>query len=120
VTGGSCQQLSVGVGLLPLPAAPPVALEPAAPLASTLVAPAMPTGVGPTSLVVGAAEALEPHRVAAYLLETAGLAHKWYHEHHVLDQPEPLRTARLVLARATQIVLRNALGILGISAPERM
>ena len=72
------------------------------------------------SLVVGAAEALEPHRVAAYLLETSGLAHKWYHEHHVLDQPEPLRTARLVLARATQIVLRNALGILGISAPERM
>jgi arginyl-tRNA synthetase len=72
------------------------------------------------SLVVGAAEALEPHRVAAYLLETAGLAHKWYHEHHVLDQPEPLRTARLVLTRATQIVLANALGILGITAPERM
>ena len=72
------------------------------------------------SLVLGAAEALEPHRIAAYLLETAGLAHKWYHEHHVLDQPEPLRTARLVLARATQIVLRNALGILGITAPERM
>lgn len=72
------------------------------------------------SLVIGAAEALEPHRVAAYLLETAGLAHKWYHERHVLDQPEPLRTARLVLARATQIVLRNALGILGITAPERM
>jgi len=72
------------------------------------------------SLVEGAADALEPHRVAAYLLETSGLAHKWYHEHHVLDQPEPLRTARLVLARATQVVLRNALGILGISAPERM
>jgi arginyl-tRNA synthetase len=72
------------------------------------------------ALVSGAADALEPHRIAAYLLETAGLAHKWYHEHHVLDQPEPLRTARLVLARATQIVLRNALGILGISAPERM
>ncbi|HUQ80992.1 MAG TPA: arginine--tRNA ligase [Gemmatimonadaceae bacterium] len=72
------------------------------------------------SLVSGAAEALEPHRIASYLLETAGLAHKWYHEHHVLDQPEPLRTARLVLARAAQIVLRNALGILGISAPERM
>jgi arginyl-tRNA synthetase len=72
------------------------------------------------SLVTGAAEALEPHRIAAYLLETSGLAHKWYHEHHVLDQPEPLRAARLVLARATQIVLRNALGILGISAPERM
>jgi arginyl-tRNA synthetase len=72
------------------------------------------------ALVSGAAEALEPHRIASYLLETAGLAHKWYHEHHVLDQPEPLFTARLVLARATQVVLRNALGILGISAPERM
>jgi arginyl-tRNA synthetase len=72
------------------------------------------------ALVEGAAEALEPHRVAVYLQDTAGLAHRWYHEHHVLDQPEPLRTARLVLARATQIVLRNALGILGISAPERM
>ena len=71
-------------------------------------------------LVAGAAEALEPHRIAAYLLELAGLAHKWYHEHHVLDQPEPLRTARLVLARATQIVVRNGLAILGISAPERM
>jgi len=72
------------------------------------------------SLVAGAAEALEPHRVASYLLETAGLAHKWYHERHVLDQPEPLRAARLVLARASQIVLRNGLAILGISAPERM
>jgi arginyl-tRNA synthetase len=71
-------------------------------------------------LVAGAAESLEPHRIAAYLLELAGLAHKWYHEHHVLDQPEPLRTARLVLARATQIVVRNGLAILGISAPERM
>jgi len=72
------------------------------------------------SLVAGAAEALEPHRIAAYLLEMAGLAHKWYHEHHVLGEPEPLLTARLVLARATQIVLRNGLTILGITAPERM
>jgi arginyl-tRNA synthetase len=72
------------------------------------------------SLVAGAAEALEPHRIASYLLEAAGLTHKWYHEHHVLDQPEPLMRARLVLARAAQIVLRNGLTILGISSPERM
>ena len=65
-------------------------------------------------------EALEPHRVANYLLDTAGLAHRWYHAHYVLNQPEPLRSARLVLARATQIVIRNGLRILGISAPERM
>ncbi|HET6681707.1 MAG TPA: arginine--tRNA ligase [Gemmatimonadaceae bacterium] len=71
-------------------------------------------------VVTGAARALEPHRIANWLLETAGLAHRWYHEHHVLDQPEPVRAARLVLARAVQIVIRNGLAILGVSAPERM
>ena len=44
----------------------------------------------------------------------------WYHKHHVLDEPEPITRARLVLARATQVVLANGLAILGITAPERM
>jgi len=70
--------------------------------------------------VAGAAASLEPHRIANYLTETARLAHLWYHKHHVLGEPEPIMNARLALARASQIVLRNALGILGISAPERM
>jgi len=72
------------------------------------------------ALVAGAAAALEPHRVAGYLLETARLTHLWYHKHHVLGEPEPVLGARLALARAAQIVLRNGLRILGISAPERM
>jgi arginyl-tRNA synthetase len=72
------------------------------------------------SLVAGAAQALEPHRVAGYLHETARLAHLWYHKHHVLNEPEQVTAARLVLARATQIVLRNALMLLGLSAPDRM
>ncbi|MGQ0715218.1 MAG: arginine--tRNA ligase [Gemmatimonadaceae bacterium] len=72
------------------------------------------------ALVSGAGEALEPQRVAAYLHEAAGVAHLWYHKHHVLNEPEAILRARLVLARATQIVLRNGLAILGISAPERM
>ena len=71
-------------------------------------------------VVAGAAAALEPHRITNYLTETARLAHLWYHKHHVLGEPEPVMNARLALARATQIVLRNALGILGINAPERM
>ncbi len=71
-------------------------------------------------LIQGAADALEPHRLANYLLETARLAHGWYHKHHVLGEPEPIMRARLVLARATQIVLRNGLTMLGIAAPERM
>lgn len=70
--------------------------------------------------VVGAAQALEPHRLAGYLLETARLAHLWYHKHHVLGQPENVTLARLALARGSQIVIRNGLNIFGISAPERM
>lgn len=71
-------------------------------------------------VVAGAAASLEPHRIATYLTETARLAHLWYHKHHVLGEPEPIMQARLALARAAQIVIRNALGILGINAPERM
>ena len=71
-------------------------------------------------LVEAAALALEPHRIANYLLETARLAHLWYHKHHVLGQADPIRSARLVLARATRTVLANGMAVLGITAPERM
>ena len=72
------------------------------------------------ALVESAAEALEPHRIANYLLDTARLAHLWYHKHHVLEQPEDVTRARLALARGAQIVLGNGLRLLGITAPERM
>jgi arginyl-tRNA synthetase len=72
------------------------------------------------ALVAGAAEALEPHRVATYLHDTAGRIHLWYHKAHVLNEPEPLMRARLVLARASRIVLQNGLRLLGITVPERM
>jgi arginyl-tRNA synthetase len=70
--------------------------------------------------VSGSAASLEPHRITAYALETARLAHLWYHKHHVLGEPEPVMSARLALARAAQIVIRNSLHLLGISAPDRM
>ena len=72
------------------------------------------------ALVESAAETLEPHRIATYLLETARVAHLWYHKHHVLEQEEDVTRARLALARGAQIVLRNGMRILGISSPERM
>lgn len=72
------------------------------------------------ALVRGAAESLEPHRVASYLLDTARLAHQWYHKHHVLGEPDGIMNARLVLALAARIVIRNGLAILGVTAPERM
>jgi len=72
------------------------------------------------AIVHGAAEALEPHRIAGWLLDTARAAHTWYHRHHVLGEPEAITQARLVLARATQLGLAAGLRILGLSAPERM
>jgi arginyl-tRNA synthetase len=71
-------------------------------------------------LIAGAADALEPHRVATYLHDTAGKIHLWYHKAHVLNEPDEIMRARLVLVRASQLVLRNGLELLGITAPERM
>ncbi|MGQ0765910.1 MAG: arginine--tRNA ligase [Gemmatimonadota bacterium] len=71
-------------------------------------------------LVTAAAKTRSPHLVAAWLLETANVIHRWYHKHRVLDEPEPVRSARLLLARACQLVLASGLSLLGISAPERM
>ena len=70
--------------------------------------------------VASAADALEPHRVANWLLETARLVHTWYHKHHVLWESESVMQARLALARSAQLTLATGLGLLGISAPERM
>jgi arginyl-tRNA synthetase len=72
------------------------------------------------ALALGAADALEPHRVATYLHDLARKTHLWYHKAHVLNEPDAIMRARLVLARAAQIVLRNGLSLLGITAPERM
>ncbi len=71
-------------------------------------------------IVESAAQGLEPQRITAYVHEMAQLAHHWYHKYHVLGEPEPVQSARLALARATQLVLRNAMTLLGIHAPERM
>lgn len=75
-----------------------------------------------------AAEHASPHVVSEYLEQTAGAANSWYHagnptrhpELAVLVDDEALRGARLALARAVQIVLRNGLTLLGIDAPSRM
>jgi arginyl-tRNA synthetase len=75
-------------------------------------------------VVAFAAEVREPHRVARYLEELAGLYHRWYDNCRVIplgDEPvEPVHHTRLWLNDATGQVLRNGLGLLGVSAPERM
>jgi arginyl-tRNA synthetase len=69
-----------------------------------------------------AAREREPHRIATYLHELATIVHGWYHHTRAVGAPEGPATehARLLLARAARIVLANALGLLGISAPDRM
>jgi arginyl-tRNA synthetase len=75
-------------------------------------------------VVATAAELREPHRVARYCEELAGTYHRFYDSCRVLPQgDEPatdLTRARLWLVEATRIVLANGLGLLGVSAPERM
>ncbi|WP_119698232.1 arginine--tRNA ligase [Microbacterium halotolerans] len=75
-------------------------------------------------IVAFAAEERQPHRVARYLEEVAGLYHRWYDNCRVTprgDEPiEPVHGTRLWLNDATGQVLRNGLSLLGVGAPERM
>ncbi len=81
-----------------------------------------------TEVLERSARQSTPHVLCEYLEQTAGSTNGWYHagnpsrnpELAVLAEDPELRQARLVLARAVQIVLRNGLAVLGISAPTRM
>jgi arginyl-tRNA synthetase len=75
-------------------------------------------------IVASAAELREPHRIARYLEELAGVYHGFYADCRVLpmgDEPATaLHSARINLCAATLQVLKNGLLLLGVSAPERM
>ena len=75
-------------------------------------------------IVAGAAELREPHRIARYLEELAGVYHGFYADCRVLpmgDEPVlAIHSARINLCAATLQVLKNGLDLLGVSAPERM
>ncbi len=71
-------------------------------------------------LVSRAARDSEPHRICVYLEELATTVHGWYHHTRTVGEAPPVEQNRLLLARAARTVLANGLGILGISAPDRM
>ncbi|APE33475.1 arginine--tRNA ligase [Nocardia mangyaensis] len=77
-------------------------------------------------VVATAADTREPHRIARYLEELAGVYHPFQSDDDMRVLPKgddvvtPLNSARLELVRATRQVLANGLGLLGVSAPERM
>jgi arginyl-tRNA synthetase len=71
-------------------------------------------------MVAGAARTREPHRVAYYLTELAGVFHPYYKAHRVITDDRALTVARLGLCAAVGQVVKNGLGLLGVSAPEGM
>ena len=75
-------------------------------------------------VVAAAAQFREPHRIARYLEELAGVYHGFYADCRVLPMGDevisPLHSARANLCAATKQVLKNGLDLLGVSAPERM
>jgi arginyl-tRNA synthetase len=72
------------------------------------------------AMIHQAARELSPHLLAFWLRDCASDFHAWYNAERVLVDDQQLKAARLRLADATRQVLANGLGLLGVSAPERM
>jgi len=70
--------------------------------------------------IASAAHELSPHILAFWLRDCAADFHAWYNAERVLVDNIELKAARLRLAAATRQVLANGLGLLGVSAPDRM
>ncbi len=67
-----------------------------------------------------AALKLEPHRLPFYLGELAAQFHYYYNHHRIILEDRQLTQARLILSQAIGTVIKNALTLLGVSAPEKM
>jgi arginyl-tRNA synthetase len=70
--------------------------------------------------IVSASETLEPHKVTNYLKDLATLVHRFYNETKVLNGEESASIERLRLLKAAQIILKNGLQLVGVSAPLSM
>lgn len=72
-------------------------------------------------VVSGIARDLEPHRLAFYAQSVAAAWHRYYHDHRIVDAADPaLSAARLHLAAAVRVTLRQTLRLMGMSAPDRL
>jgi arginyl-tRNA synthetase len=71
-------------------------------------------------VVEGAALTREPHRMTIYAKELAALFHQFYHAQRIVTDDENVSAGRLFLAGVTMQVLRNTLGLLGVTAPGSM
>ena len=71
-------------------------------------------------VVENSARFLEPHRIPYYLTQLASGFHSYYKHHRIIQDDLDLARARFQLILAIRIVIRNGLGLLGVSAPEKM
>jgi arginyl-tRNA synthetase len=71
-------------------------------------------------VLASSARHLEPHRLPYYLNEVVATFHSYYNQNRIIGDDPELTQARLFLAAATRTVLRNALQLLGVNAPEKM
>ena len=73
-----------------------------------------------TEIVQTCAENLEPHRLTYYLTDLVTDFHRFYKEHRIMSEDADLTQARLHFVTAVRTVIRNGLGLLGVTAPDRM
>lgn len=72
-------------------------------------------------VVSSAAEERAPYKIAAYIQKLASSVHSFYTNCRIIDRADlPTTSSRLALAKASKIVLKNALAILGVSSPDKM
>ncbi len=71
-------------------------------------------------MVLESAQSYEPHHLTRYGHDLASAFHAFYTECRVLGEEPRIETARCVLVAAAQVVLQQTLGLLGVSAPDRM
>ena len=71
-------------------------------------------------MLSGCVRTLEPHFIPYYLNELVSLFHSYYHDNRILSDDPDLTRARLCLAAAVREVIRNALALLGVAAPQKM
>lgn len=70
--------------------------------------------------IADAAASFEPHRIASFLMKLAQSYHRFYTEHRVLADDPVEANSNLALCDCVRIVMKNGLGLLGVSAPEKM
>ena len=91
-----------------------------APLTSAYETDLLQTLYGYPEVVADAAQERAPHLITYYLKDLAGKLHSYYNAEQFLVEDEDLKRARVALIVATRQVIRNGLGLLGVTAPEKM